>query len=110
MLIQHMSELRPEGLGDEGGRDEDVRDLMQLYRASKVRFDAEEDFKTRARERVTQLQGGEWGCQRGVRREGLQEDAYLCDKRNGMYVIKGSGVWESPHFTTGCINSPRANS
>ena len=37
MLIQHMSELRPEGLGDDGGRDEDVRDLMQLYRASKVR-------------------------------------------------------------------------
>lgn len=27
-----MSELRPEGLGAEGGRDEDVSDLMQLYR------------------------------------------------------------------------------
>lgn len=32
MLIQHMSELRPEGLGAEGGRDEDVSDLMELYR------------------------------------------------------------------------------
>lgn len=29
-----------------------------LYRAAKARFDEEEDFKTRAREAVTQLQGG----------------------------------------------------
>lgn len=58
MLIQHMSELRPEGLGEEGGRDEDVSDLMALYRQSKQRFDAEEDFKTRAREAVTRLQSG----------------------------------------------------
>lgn len=28
MLIQHMSELRPEGLGAEGGKDEDVADLQ----------------------------------------------------------------------------------
>lgn len=59
MLIQNMAELRPEGLGDEGGKDEDVADLMQLYRASKQRFDAEEDFKTRAREAVTKLQSGD---------------------------------------------------
>ena len=58
MLIQHMSELRPDGLGSDGGRDEDVRDLMQLYRASKKRFDEEEDFKQRAREAVTRLQSG----------------------------------------------------
>lgn len=58
MLIQHMGELRPEGLGAEGGRDEDVADLMDLYRASKKRFDTEEDFKTRAREAVTELQSG----------------------------------------------------
>ncbi len=32
MLIQHMSELRPEGLGADGGKDEDVADLMELYR------------------------------------------------------------------------------
>eukprot|EP00199_Chlamydomonas_sp_CCMP681_P000318 CAMPEP_0119106360 /NCGR_PEP_ID=MMETSP1180-20130426/4070_1 /TAXON_ID=3052 ORGANISM="Chlamydomonas cf sp, Strain CCMP681" /NCGR_SAMPLE_ID=MMETSP1180 /ASSEMBLY_ACC=CAM_ASM_000741 /LENGTH=596 /DNA_ID=CAMNT_0007091677 /DNA_START=206 /DNA_END=1996 /DNA_ORIENTATION=- len=59
MLIQHMSELRPEGLGEEGGKDEDVSDLMQLYRAAKARFDLEEDFKIRAREMVTRLQGGD---------------------------------------------------
>lgn len=32
---------------------------MALYRASKVRFDAEEDFKLRAREAVTRLQAGD---------------------------------------------------
>jgi len=58
MLIEHMSELRPEGLGEEGGREEDVSDLMALYRAAKQRFDEDEDFKTRSREAVTRLQGG----------------------------------------------------
>lgn len=62
MLIQHMEELRPEGLGADGGKDEDVSDLMQLYRASKQRFDAEADFKTRAREKVTLLQSGDESC------------------------------------------------
>lgn len=42
MLIQYMAEIRPEGLGTEGGRDEDVSDLMELYRASKKRFDDDE--------------------------------------------------------------------
>ena len=57
MLIQHMAELRPEGL--EAAGDEDVADLMALYRAAKARFDAEEDFKLRAREAVTRLQSGD---------------------------------------------------
>ncbi|KAL6744770.1 tRNA synthetases class I (R)-domain-containing protein [Haematococcus lacustris] len=59
MLIEHMRELRPEGLGDAGGREEDVADLMRLYKASKKRFDEDEAFKTRARESVTALQSGE---------------------------------------------------
>lgn len=62
MLIQHMSEMRPDGLGESGGRDEDVADLQELYRAAKKRFDEEEDFKTRARERVTALQSGDPAC------------------------------------------------
>jgi hypothetical protein len=32
--------------------------LQVLYRAAKARFDEEEDFKTRSREAVTELQGG----------------------------------------------------
>eukprot|EP00798_Chlamydomonas_sp_ICE-L_P023141 gene23141-30345_t len=54
MLIQHMAEQRERGEGKDG--DEDVSDLMTLYRTSKQRFDEEEDFKTRAREAVTLLQ------------------------------------------------------
>lgn len=59
MLIQHMAEFREGGLGEEGGKDEDVADLMELYRTAKARFDKEEDFKTRSREAVTRLQGGD---------------------------------------------------
>mgnify|MGYP002632305315 CR=1 FL=1 len=44
MLIQFISEKRPEGLN--AASDEDVADLQVLYRAAKQRFDEEEDFKT----------------------------------------------------------------
>lgn len=56
MLIQYISEKRPEGLN--AASDEDVSDLQILYRAAKQRFDEEEDFKVRSREAVTQLQSG----------------------------------------------------
>jgi arginyl-tRNA synthetase len=56
MLIQYISEKRPEGLN--AASDEDVADLQVLYRAAKQRFDEEEDFKTRSREAVKELQGG----------------------------------------------------
>jgi len=55
MLIQHMAE-RPGGMGN---GEEDISALQDLYKASKLRFDAEEDFKTRARAAVTKLQGGD---------------------------------------------------
>ena len=47
MLIQHIAESREGGL--DAATDEDVSDLQALYKASKKRFDAEEDFKARAR-------------------------------------------------------------
>ncbi|EFN53033.1 hypothetical protein CHLNCDRAFT_26194 [Chlorella variabilis] len=56
MLIQYIAEKRPEGLN--AASDEDVQDLQVLYRAAKQRFDEEEAFKQRAREAVTELQGG----------------------------------------------------
>ncbi|CAD7702238.1 unnamed protein product [Ostreobium quekettii] len=59
MLIQHMSESRPEGLGEEGGSEEDVADLQNLYRAARVRFDSEEDFKMRSQQAVRTLQSGD---------------------------------------------------
>ncbi len=60
MLIQHMAETHAGGLEAVG--DADVADLQALYKASKKRFDAEEDFKARAREAVTRLQGGDPGA------------------------------------------------
>jgi arginyl-tRNA synthetase len=60
MLIQYMAEKREGGL--EATSEEDVADLQVLYRAAKARFDEEEDFKTRAREAVTRLQGGDPQC------------------------------------------------
>ena len=57
MLIQHMAETHAGGLDAVG--DADVGDLQVLYKAAKKRFDAEEDFKARAREAVTRLQGGD---------------------------------------------------
>ena len=56
MLIQYISEKRPEGLN--AASDEDVADLQVLYRAAKQRFDEEEEFKTRSREAVKELQDG----------------------------------------------------
>ena len=63
MLIQHMAER--EGGGGGGGAqtdDSNIADLQQLYRAATARFDAEEDFKVRAREAVTRLQSGDAAC------------------------------------------------
>ena len=57
MLIQHIAESRDGGL--DAATDEDVSDLQALYKASKKRFDLEEDFKVRARAAVTKLQGGD---------------------------------------------------
>jgi arginyl-tRNA synthetase len=60
MLIQFITELRPEGLN--AATDEDVADLQVLYKAAKKRFDDEAEFKTRSREAVTRLQSGDEEC------------------------------------------------
>ncbi|KAK9845941.1 hypothetical protein WJX81_006549 [Elliptochloris bilobata] len=57
MLIQHLDDRREGGLAG-GAAEEDVKDLQALYKAAKKRFDAEPEFKARAREAVTQLQSG----------------------------------------------------
>jgi arginyl-tRNA synthetase len=66
MLIQFITELRPEGLN--AATDEDVADLQVLYKAAKKRFDEEEEFKTRSREAVTRLQSGDEECMTAWRR------------------------------------------
>lgn len=54
MLIAYMQE--------ESKSPSDLPTLMGWYRASKKRFDEDEDFKKRAREAVVALQGGDKNC------------------------------------------------
>ena len=53
MLIEHLIDL------GEGEGATHIADLNAFYQEAKKRFDTEEDFNTRARERVVKLQGGD---------------------------------------------------
>ncbi len=56
MLITHLKELHPEVLA---GESVELGDLVEFYKAAKVRFDDDEDFKAKSRQEVVNLQGGE---------------------------------------------------
>jgi len=56
MLIEQMLE---EGPRDEGRGTRQIGDLNKFYQQAKQRFDADEDFKDRARRRVVALQSGD---------------------------------------------------
>ncbi|MEU8786546.1 arginine--tRNA ligase [Streptomyces sp. NPDC048637] len=64
MLIQYLIE-HPHELDHKGGGDTDVSgeeaasNLNRLYKASRVLFDSDEEFKERARRRVVDLQAGD---------------------------------------------------
>ncbi|WP_329099749.1 arginine--tRNA ligase [Streptomyces sp. NBC_01439] len=66
MLIQYLLE-HPHELDHKGGADADeqasgeeaMSNLNRLYKASRALFDSDEEFKTRARARVVDLQAGE---------------------------------------------------
>ncbi|MFE0652224.1 arginine--tRNA ligase [Streptomyces sp. NPDC059534] len=59
-LIEHPHELdhKAEGGGEVSG-EEAMSNLNRLYKASRALFDSDEDFKTRARARVVDLQAGD---------------------------------------------------
>ncbi len=55
MLIEHLLDL-----GEAGGANElSVGDLNDFYRAATTKFEADDDFKERARQRVVELQHGD---------------------------------------------------
>lgn len=56
MLISYMKEEAPLVLA--GKESASLQQLMQWYRSSKIRFDADPDFKKKAQLEVVQLQGG----------------------------------------------------
>ncbi|MFD4375486.1 arginine--tRNA ligase [Streptomyces sp. NPDC058486] len=58
-LIEHPHELDHKAEGVEVSGEEAMSNLNRLYKASRVLFDSDEEFKTRARARVVDLQAGD---------------------------------------------------
>ncbi|MFE1548642.1 arginine--tRNA ligase [Streptomyces sp. NPDC058718] len=58
-LIEHPHELDHKAEGDDVSGEEAMSNLNRLYKASRTLFDSDEEFKTRARSRVVDLQAGE---------------------------------------------------
>lgn len=59
-LLEHPHELDHEAAGDAGAAGEEaMSNLNRLYKASRALFDADADFKERARRRVVDLQAGD---------------------------------------------------
>jgi len=57
MLITHLKDACPEALTP--GAAVDIGDLVTFYKQAKQRFDTDDDFKTRSRKAVVDLQSGE---------------------------------------------------
>ncbi|WP_314613427.1 arginine--tRNA ligase [Streptomyces stackebrandtii] len=58
-LIEHPHELDHKTEGDDVSGEEAMSNLNRLYKASRTLFDSDEEFKTRARARVVDLQAGD---------------------------------------------------
>jgi hypothetical protein len=58
MLVEHLRDECPAALNLETSQEVELGDLVELYKAAKKRFDADADFKVRAREGVVKLQAG----------------------------------------------------
>jgi arginyl-tRNA synthetase len=58
MLVEHLRDEYPAALNPDNANI-DLGDLVVLYKAAKQRFDAEDDFKQRARDGVVKLQAGD---------------------------------------------------
>lgn len=59
MLVEHLRDEYPATLNKETAKNVDLGDLVQIYKAAKKRFDADEEFKIRARKGVVKLQAGD---------------------------------------------------
>ncbi|MFG2629007.1 arginine--tRNA ligase [Streptomyces sp. NPDC048473] len=58
-LIEHPGELNHEGDGGTADGEAAMSSLNRLYKASRVLFDSDEEFKARSRDRVVALQAGD---------------------------------------------------
>ena len=59
MLVEHLRDNYSAALNQETSQNVDLGDLVEFYKAAKKRFDADEEFKCRAREGVVKLQAGD---------------------------------------------------
>jgi arginyl-tRNA synthetase len=87
MLLEHLLE---------SGASE-IADLTAFYQAARARFDADPDFRTRARLRVVALQGGDPASRDLWRLLVAQSEAYFLDvyHRLGVTLTAGDFVGES---------------
>ena len=98
MLIAYMKEEAPDVLS--GGRTTDLPTLMMWYKASKARFDEDVAFKTRARQAVVALQGGDpeayqaWKIICAISRKAFQEVYDLLDVK----LIERGESYYNPHL------------
>ena len=98
MLIAYMKEEVPDVLT--GHQTTDLPTLMGWYKASKVRFDADAAFKTRARQAVVALQGGDpeayqaWEIICAISRTAFQEVYDLLDVK----LIERGESYYNPHL------------
>ena len=107
MLVEHLKDTKPEVVED--GGDVDVGELVVVYKQAKKRFDVDDEFKTRAREGVVKLQGGD--------EESIKVWKKLCEKSSeevrGRTIGKGgySRLRRSPKYRlTRCSNLPGCHS
>jgi len=92
MLIEHMIDL--------GGSDDDhsLGDLTDFYRTARQKFDGDEDFKTRARQRVVALQSGDELTRALWRRLIAQTERTFLDAYARLGVTLGPGDFVGESF------------
>ncbi|MGA5303783.1 arginine--tRNA ligase [Nucisporomicrobium flavum] len=92
MLIEH---LRDEGVTEAG----QAGDLTAFYQVARVKFDTDEDFRTRSRLRVVTLQAGDEETLRLWRRLVATSQRYLLDtyERLGVGLTEGDFCGESSY-------------
>jgi len=92
MLIEHLADL-----GGTAAGDHTISDLTDFYRAARVQFDSDEEFRTRARLRVVALQSGDEVSRELWRRLVGQSEKYLMDiyRRLRVTLVPADFVGES---------------
>ena len=100
MLIQHMIENDQQR--SEGYRSTDISALDELYREARKRFDADDEFAERARNRVVLLQSGDDTTLRAWREIVDQSKRYFNEVYEKLDVSLDDGDAVGRASTTAC--------